>query len=29
MVIGLAVAIYGFSVSLAGQPLFKGGLFQD
>jgi serine/threonine-protein kinase len=27
--IGLAVAIYGFYVSLAGQPLFKGGLLQD
>jgi serine/threonine protein kinase len=29
LAIGLGLAIYGFYVSLAGQPLFRGGLLQD
>jgi serine/threonine-protein kinase len=29
LAIGLALAIYGFYISLAGQPLFKEGLLQD
>lgn len=29
LAIGLTVAIYGFYISLAGQPLFRGGLLQD
>jgi len=27
--VGLALAFYGFYTSLAGQPLFRGGLLQD
>ena len=29
LALGLAVAIYGFYISLAGQPLFRGCLLQD
>jgi Protein kinase domain len=29
LAIGLGLAIYGFYISLAGQPLFRGGLLQE
>jgi hypothetical protein len=29
LVVSLAVAVYGFRVSLGGRPLFRGGLLED
>ena len=29
LVICIALAVYGFYISLGGQPVFKGGLLQE